>query len=1077
MENFLIYKSSAGSGKTTALTGEFLKLILAERNPSRFKKVLAITFTNKATNEMKERLTAELRSAADCSPEAVPFLTERTMRAVGIDLAEVQKRARSAFVQILFDYGDLAVSTIDKFNHRLIRAFSRELNLRSDFEVHLDTKGLFRETVLRLTERAGTDPRITAHLSAYITDRLDDENRVNVVGELEKLEPLVMSEEAEVPLKALSDFDEEGFSEAAERLKSLRSDFEKTLKKLGSEATDLIAEIGAEAADFNRKSTGWHPKFSYFAAGDFSAPKKLGVSDTLRKIADQPMAHKDAEAGLKAAIEARDEALRSAALSIVDHMDRNSGTYLIAKEVLRSIHLLAVLNALRDTMGEIIRERNILPIAFFNRTISEELRKEPVAFIYENIGNRYENILIDEFQDTSELQWINLLPLVHESVGRGALSLVVGDAKQSIYRWRGGKAEQLISLPEIQDPRGITDPAAQVRLREAGKVIRLDTNYRSCGRIISFNNALIAQLKTELTEEGSRYREAYTDAEQIIPEHRRGCGYVEVNYLGKKPEKEDRYTPLLEQIESTVKQGYRHSDICLLVRTKKEGTLITSFLAEHGMTVSTADSRSIDADVRVNLIISLMRCRSNPDHNPAKAGALRALCVLKNIPFAPQKYTKGKAIDLDSFLKDNRLPLLRDDLFSQGAYQACENLIRAFIPEFKSTAPLSALLNYIFQKGGIRLPLDDFLRQWDESTDKPGAGTAEGSESVRMMTIHKCKGLQFPVVIIPTLDWAFKPNNNEPEWIDTSGNKEIGLPYAPLSVKEAFKEMGLSEAFEADRAAVRFDHLNMVYVALTRAEKALFVNYHTSDRGHIGTDFHLAVKALAAQIHTLLPGAQINGLSEDEDPKSPEAGSIRWGEIPPHEVTEDREKQATAPIAEPLEISTTPWHERFPFAFDPESIGENISRRSGILFHRLAAETTDLAEAEKWLDNSSTSGELSAEEHESLKSSARQLYTDEKYAALISSGKRFAERDLVWKGEVLRPDLVFELGDKVVVIDFKTGVKKETHLTQIRQYRDALASASGKPVESYLLYTDQMEWAEASAETAAGDASGQTRMF
>lgn len=1081
MKNFLIYKSSAGSGKTTALIGEFLKLILAEPDPSRFKQVLAITFTNKATNEMKERLTKELRNAAACTPDDVPMLTERTMAALKIDLPEIKTRARRAFIQILFDYGDLAVSTIDKFNHRLIRAFSKELNLRSDFEVDLDTKGLFREAVLRLTERTGTDPGTTAHLTAFITDRLDDENRVNIIGELEKLQPLIMSEDADIPLKAFSDFDEAAFSDVAKRLKSLRADFEEYLKRRGTEAMALIKETGAEETDFNRKSQGWFPKFAYFAAGDFSDTKKINISATQKGLAEKPMAHKDCDADLRAAIEVRNGSLQAAAQSIIDHIEIHGPAYLTAREVLRSIRLVAVLNALRECMGEIIHERNILPIAFFNRTISEELRKEPVAFIYENIGNRYRNILIDEFQDTSALQWINLLPLVRESVARGAMSLIVGDAKQSIYRWRGGKAEQLISLPEIEDPHGLTDPDAQLQLRRAGTVIPLGTNYRSCGRIIGFNNALIGSLKNELTEEGSPYREAYRDSAQNIPVKQKGSGYVEINYLGKKPEEEeDLYLPLLRQIKAVTESGYSRKDICLLVRTKKEGSRITAFLAGKDITVSTADSRSIDADVRVNLIISLMRCRIRPDHNPAKAGAMRALCTLKQIAYTPERFTGNRGLDIDAFLTENKLPRLREELFSQGAYQACENLVRTFIPEFASTAPVSTLQNYIFQKGGMRLTVRDFLREWDEGIDKPSAGTSAGADSVRMMTIHKSKGLQFPIVIVPTLNWKYKPGS-DPQWIDISGMKEIALPYAPLKVKEDFKRMGLSEAYDSDEAATGFDHLNLVYVALTRAVKALFVNYHTSDKGHIGAAFHQAVKNTAEEAETRLPGAQITGLSNEEDPKSPEPGTLRWGEIPPVEE-EDKKKESTEvrdkPAVEtPIEQSKIPWHERFPFAYDPKSAGKNLSRRTGILFHRIAAETTGFEEAEKWLDRAVSSGELSEKEADSLKVSAQKLYVDEKYAALNRAGKRYAERDLAWQGEVLRPDLVFELEKKVVVIDFKTGERKESHTAQIRRYRDALTAAFDKPSEGYLLYTDYMAWVNESGETAAGEDEGQMRMF
>lgn len=1083
---FLVYKSSAGSGKTTALINIFLNLILSEPDPGHFKRVLAITFTNKATNEMKTRLLEELIKISgmklpyDANSEG--FMVKAVLKATELEPGELKRRARDTFVRILFDYGDLSISTIDRFNHKLIRAFSKELELRADFAVELDDVTLFKEAVIRMVERVGHDETLTEHLTNYIAAAQNDERRADITRNLESLRPLIMNEEADAPMEALREIDAETFKSIVGEMSEYCGKIETEFRTLGRNAKKLLDDAGASADDLpGKKTNSW---YSYFKKCTTDPIETLTISVTRRKNAEKKWAHKDAHPATAAAIDAVTDRLVEFAEKAIHLVDNELPAYLLRKAVLKKIHLLGTLNELREVLDEITEERNILPISYFNRLVSRHLRDEPAAFIYENIGARYANILIDEFQDTSAMQWLNLLPLVGEALATNNTVLVVGDAKQSIYRWRGGKAEQLISLPEIDDPVGIIPSELKARLKATHEIIPLNTNYRSAKRIIAFNNALFEALKPELTGAESLYKKAYDDVAQQIPESNEKPGYVEVNYLGPKADDEIENKLLLEQINDLRKRGVPLSDVCILVRTKKEGKQISEFLESNKVSVTTSDSRSIDADARVQMITAFLKLNVKPDDNPSKISVMRCLTSLHGLPFNPDKFSvrsnRNRHIDLRAFLKSARLPVPKSEWFAQGAYQACETLINIYLPESRTAASLTSLLNYIVAKGGMNLTAEDFMQHWESAKDKPGAGAVENSESIRMMTIHKCKGLQFRVVIFPSVNWKLAGGGYNESWVRVDHLIKNGLVHAPLNISSKLEGMGLGEVHEQESSANDFDNLNMIYVALTRAESALYVNYTDSNKGSAGSKFRAAMEVVEAE-HNRLEGSEIHSLGSclgDFDHElDPSASRFAWGKPPEGlEKTKEKDQNQTEKLHK-AKANTEPWFERFQFAYDPKSTGKNISQKLGIFFHRLAAETADLKEGRAWIDVRNRNGEIDTEEKVRLTELTEMLYADEKYRSITSKGKRLAERELIYNGEVMRPDLVFETDDEATVIDFKTGEEKESHFSQLVRYKTALQKATGKPTAGFLLYLDPMKWVEVTEMDATSGSSPQMKLF
>ncbi len=1070
MEQFLIYKSSAGSGKTTALVGVFLRLLLSQPDPDYFRRILAITFTNKATAEMKERLLHELLRMRDMDASEAEryYVSALLIKELQLPWDMLRQRASQAFTRILFDYGDLGISTIDHFNHRLIRSFSRELSLRSDFQVEMDMRSLFHEAVLRVVEQVGSDPDISRHLSDYVAERHDEEGRVDVIGQLEKLQQLIVNDDAIEPLSSFAHMEPGFIASLAQAMKDRTQQYEVALRSICEQAMALISTLGAHDGCFPGKSLSWP---TYFRKWKNTPTADFKLTDTLRKNADKPWVHKDAPADVRARIEAAELELRAFAAKAIALHDAGKPGYMLALQLRSRLHVLATINDLRLALEALREERNVLPIAYFNRMVSSSLRNEPVAFIYENLGMRYHHVLVDEFQDTSLLQWQNLLPLVEESLSRGHTAMVVGDAKQSIYRWRGGKAEQLIALPQVYPDDAPVQPNLRSLLNRAAQMHPLRENWRSGGLLIDFNNQFFGALSQLLCTDDF-YRKEYDEVAQLIPPAKATLGHIEVNCLGKKPEPGSHAQMVLAQVLQLEALGYALHDICILVRTKKVGSAIANWLMDNGVDVTTSDSRPVDNDPQVRWLLAMLRLHQQPRHTAAAITVMRFMAGLYNLPYLPERYstrlaeTREQYLDVQRWLREHRLPMPEAALFSEGAYQACEHLMRIYLPEAQHNPAVAALLNYMLSKGGMRLTIADFFRQWDGPGEKPSAGNTLGGHSVRMLTIHKAKGLQFKACIIPEVDWAYVPNpqHNE-QWVHLGDRVHEQLPYAPLNMSGKLKDMGLEQAFAKEEQAVRFDHLNMLYVAFTRAEEVLMVNYSFSDSKKIGEAVHKAMEQLLPALSggLMLPLREMGAVEEADDhlytwrSGQPVAQSVNTAQALPQ-----KRDMAGSTSLKVADLSPKPWPDRFPMAFDRFDSGLSNPRRLGTVFHQLAAACANAAEAELWIAQALGAAAIAQEESKALQSMASALFADEQYNMLLQGATRYPERELSHGGEVLRPDLILYRKDapERVVIDFKTGEPRPEHLLQLHRYLDAIAPGTEARATGYVLYLEPLAWQE-----------------
>ncbi len=1088
MSRFLIYKSSAGSGKTSALVSVFLELMLSSEDPHFFRRILAITFTNKATYEMKERLMHELLKIKSL-PESYSggdYMVDGLLGKCGIGWSRLKERAEKAFTKMLFDQGSVGMSTIDRFNHRLIRAFSRDLKLRSDFTVELDTKALFEEAIQRLLDEVGENEKLTSDLEAFVEQRQREDSKARVVEELRKLRAHILSEEAVEPLRHLSAMESGSIQRLQSQWWGEKKDFENKLRSIGARGMAILQPLGATASDFAQKSNSWIPLWEHWAEG--KKYDTIPSNTRLDLLQKEDWSNAKAPKQIQDAIKAASPELIALAEEAVEHLKIHLEGYLLRLMLLKRIYLFAVIDDLRSALRAICQERNILPINQFNPLISQALREEPAAFIYEKLGARYRHILIDEFQDTSSLQWHNLLPLIEDSLAQGRRSMVVGDAKQSIYRWRSGKAEQLIDLPIVRHGEAGIDPLLQKRLIEEHHIEHLSTNYRSGGNIIDFNNVLFPALAHIMLDPRYSYYDAYCEVKQEVPEKAIGLGYVEVNYLGAKEELGNQDEWVYRQIQGLREKGYSGGDICILLRSvRKKGQNLAAYLAERGVEVKTSDSRSIDKDPVVRMLVAFIRWVHNPGHNAAILAIMRCLHIWRDIPMAPGQYLvdKGGArpaqLDLHRYLDDHSLPRPEPSHFASGTYQCLNNLIDTYLPEARFEPAIRALLDFVYSQGGISLNTADFLEIWGRSKDLPGAGNSDSNEAVQIMTIHKAKGLQFKAVIIPDLDWRMSQSINE-QWVHLKEAPVEGLEYAILNVSSKLKNVGLTEVAEKEELANLFDNLNLMYVAATRAEQALFINYYSPSKGGTKSMSFYFEQALAD-----IADAEGLPLMRDceaiEHPwyagmaLSPIAKCQRFGELSQNKIAvvqgqrADREEQNTSSTSEAAMAMSPPkgraWHERFPPAYRPESLGKALTRKMGIYFHRMAAESRTMREAEQWIAHKKNRGEISSDEEQSLIETAGQLFSDPRYDQCLSQMKPWAERDLYHDGQFLRPDLILEGEGHYLIIDFKTGAEKPSHREQVDSYAEALRAISGSEVRASLLYLSPLRWVDLQTRSAS----------
>ncbi len=1028
-----VLNASAGSGKTYSLVKAYIITLLKSEKPNKYRHLLAVTFTNKAVKEMKERVLETLYAFSNYTPETneIPSMLIEISNELGLSEVQICKKASQMLNSIIHNYAAFDIVTIDTFTHRILRTFSKDLEITGNFEVSLDVKGIHSRAVDALITRAGTEKRITDILVNYALQKADEDKSWDISHDLNDIARLLASENDAPYLKKLRSKNLDDFDVLKKELGAMSELLISELKTLASQTLDLIHGLGLEAVHFSGKYFYNHLvklKQNPFDA-DFNAKWKQDI--------DSYSFYKKAE---KQSIKDDIDRIKD---QLIDTFKKSRTLYhrlhLLA-ELVKKIVPLSVLQLINLELQKIKDEENILLISDFNALIHKSLREQPAAFIYERIGERYTNYFIDEFQDTSVVQWHNLIPLIENALSsdiedpvKNSL-LLVGDPKQAIYRWRGGKAEQFIDLSQKKHPFSTEDI----------KIDQLKTNYRSYSEVIRFNNSFFSYLSRFFDDPSHTSIYLNDNNQKYNPKE---GGFVSIQFIEAKTvvEAHELYPEkVLEIITRVTSQGYAMSDLCILTRNNKDGTHLAQYLSSHDIQVISSESLLIHSSPVVQFIHALLELLLQPDTPHITLKILRFLVDIFEIEDIHAFYDQWAKATTSSFLKgleQKGIYFSQSTFESLSLYEAIEYLIRTFHLEKMADAYVLGYLNVVFEHAQKNnTGLTGFLLFWEEKKDTLSIVAPEQNDAVQLMSIHKSKGLEFKVVIYPYADSDIYNHQNEHHWYKTDPKQFNGFEYVMMGHHKGLMDYGdqATKLFEQRKSRQQFDAINILYVALTRA----------IERVYVISRFRESV--LPKTFSELF----VHYLKEHEDWEGPEKEYL-FG----HEITKETPEITHAINTVPISFYSSSKEEHNIHVITKAGFLWNEARQNAITYgnivHQIMAKIKFRSDIDLALEEAILEGLIPSSKKDPMKSILENIInTPELLPYYDVSNTIYNEQAILSSGgNVYIPDRIEILQNgEATIIDYKTGTPLESHAHQIKQYAQLLKEMDISIRELFLVY-------------------------
>ncbi len=1038
-----VYKSSAGSGKTYTLVLEYLRLVL--KNPLFYRNILAITFTNKAANEMKSRILKALETLASDNAENRKFQSEllENLKEPGQESGDLQKKADEVFHAILHHYSDFNIGTIDAFSHRIIQTFSRDLELPSLFEVEMESKQLFGKVVDELITKIGIDDFITNLLIGYLSDNLDDDLHWRIDRPLLTLVEILLSEDSFMEFDRDQEMDEKVFKEIREAIFKQILDFENQMADDAGKILALFQQADLTVNDFYNKSKGIH---SVLLKLSLKNCEEAFGQKSFESACSQDFSFIGSKADKR--IKSSYEGIKDA---VFEHFNRikltyesSFKTYILCRLLRSNIYASALMPAVLNTLQELIERNQQVPISEFNKRIAALLQASSVPYIYERLGERFRSFLLDEFQDTSVLQWQNLLPLIENALAQGSKNLIVGDGKQSIYRFRGGEFLQFTELPKIyahnNQPRLLQIEQSLIHHYQEKK---LDTNYRSLRNVVEFNNDFFDFLSKNLDGFG----ELYFDSAQNSLDKNNG-GYVQLNFF-ETPKgetsgwvREQIREKTLEIIHNLQQKGLPLGDITVLVRSNNDGDDIANYLNNNAIEVVSSDSLLLDSSTAVRLVINALKFTVEPNE------AINNLEFLVNLgDLYPNGEINGSAFSFDlnelehSYDLKNEVSKIIDIQSideSLSLYDLSEELIRRLGLDAKPDPYIQFFLQHVFlYQSNLNAGKKGFFEYWGQERSQASVVVPENSAAVKIMTIHKAKGLEFPVVIYAFASMASTSSGDKFHWVDVS---DLGLGKLRKGIVKniaKLKNTRYSVLYKKEQSLAELDKANLMYVAFTRAAAQLYVLVNASSK--------------SSKVNSFLKSYLEWKGEWSEDKKE-----YIFGEpIIPAEASADRGLKGFQTANALLSYR---WTDHLRIA-KLKSLRENTSKQLqaleyGNLLHLILSNIRYQDQIGAVLSNYYKLGLLGIAEQQELSQMLMRMTSDHRLANLFRLPAQVkTEAEIMDRaGRLFRIDRFVELPDEVVVLDYKTGIPHETHNQQIMHYVRIVEAVQVKKVRAILIY-------------------------
>lgn len=1006
-----LFSASAGSGKTHNLVKIFLGVCLKTDAPRAFADILAITFTRKATAEMKERIVRTLSVWVDnAEGQGESIMREELMDELGIDRDTFDSRAKKVLSAILHHYGYFSLTTIDAFTYRLVRQFSKDLHLPAGFEVELDLELLLAEATDRLLTAYGEDALLSKFLLQHARFLNQEKERGwHIRREVLETAKAFFNHAEQHQLQAFSSLSLDVFNDILKALRERKQAKSTRLVEIGKEGSGIIASFGLSTTDFLR---GGIPK--YFDKLTTDEPKTASPTVWKQVIPDEanerkPATKKDAKPSVVMAVQQAIEQLEPLMLEAEE-------TFSLLKmiaHVQQHLYGMAVLGRLSAHLRNICEERQIVPLAELYDLISRELSQQSSAYLFERLGERYRYLFIDEFQDTSIQQWQNLRPFADDIRSQTGALLLVGDAKQAIYRWRGGDVDQFLELYQ------------NGRVEKEGFVLEeLAHNYRSREEVVRFNNDFFQFRGSQFPEEEEGIRQLYEHAAQIPV--KKGGGRVEIRrseatkveefHLWQDPE-------LIALVQKMLELGYEGSDIVILSRNNTTGDRLIPLLQEAGIAVSSERGQSLSGAAEVLFLIDMTRLCMQPKEVEHMRSVLRFL-------LGKEQISAQKAPEIGKMFNDHgpwealkkNYPELGSPNLKLGMFELLQHWIRVFQLQGQADPYLIQLLDQCRpENGGAGTSAADLIQWWEDRGNDMTVEMNERRDAVKLMTIHKSKGLQFPVVIVADADWPTSNLSDAFLWSEVNPEDFGGLERFPFEGNKR----NWSDALEPLRSLYKkaslqsdLDNLNLLYVAFTRAVDRLYVFSQWPEKAKQDISWWIT-QYLDSRSFT----DAVYSVGDDE--------------------TAIKKKEETPKGEYEIQLRSQAWEEDIHIALQAELKEE---QEIGLSFHDLAAHCHS---REDW--------EKAAQLHVKLRPSIEKVLAKmelPEYAPFFGTHPALNERSLTdANGRMHRPDrVVFEGSGIVHILDYKTGSERPEHHEQLQKYRDVFEEAGFTVGQIGLLY-------------------------
>ena len=1038
MSNFVVYKSSAGSGKTFTLVKEYLRLALFDESKLNYnyKRILALTFTNKAASEMKSRVIDALQQMAhDKTP---PFISELLCAELNISATELKKRSTYVLSHILHHYSDFSIGTIDSFTHKIVKTFAHDLELPVNFNIEMDTEGFYEQVISSLFNQIGEDDYISKLLKEYVLTKAEDNAAWDPEKQIQEFARLLQKEHSEEYITKLKHFNAVELENFRKQFLDFISHYKSNLKAEAQKAIRLIQENNLTDNDFTYKKSGPQKFFKKCLSAEVTLIDASGsrISDAVNKNKWSGNASQISHL----AIEKISPELNAIALELIQFIQKNYAYFLLCDVLSKQMYPLMLLKKIEEISLEKKQEEKIVFISEFSHKIFEIINNEPTPFIYERLGERYHHYLLDEFQDTSSLQWQNILPLLDNSLSNGWFNLIVGDGKQSIYRWRNANVKQFAHLPllEKSNQNEVIHERAQTLARNfEGRV--LDTNYRSLKTIIDFNNSLFDFLSNNLLSD--EYKLIYNGQAQKIKNE--ALGYVTIN--AGKVEKEiiDDYTfELIQQkISDALASGFDYKDICILARKNSHGNSIANYLMQQKIPIVSSDSLLLKNNLEVNTILCYLNYLANNQDMVNSAAVVNYLFQSKQIPedkFHAYLKQLSAHTSLFDILKSCGIIINPKQVLLNNLLDNCIVIINALNLNANGHQYIRFFLDEVNEFLVLKNSnITAFFDWWRTRSKKASMVIPENTNAVKIMTIHSSKGLEFPVVIIPYCNWGLYKINDS--WVNIHNN-QIGLSVGVIPLSEKVKDIGFELELETEKHEQCLDNLNLLYVAFTRAVERL----HIITTSPLSNNFKLVSHWIDDFIAANYPLNQHH--------------FYELGEATRKQLV-DKRLHINKFELNPLTFAESSNVVQLKASYLNNSLDVEEAKQQGLMMHWVLSKIKSKDDLDAAIELAIFEGILQRSGSIELKSKLVQLLKHEELSAYYNLGTNCKlEAELITEnGELLRPDRIIFDNEQTILIDYKTGKENNAkYFKQLLKYEIALLQMGYKNVKKLLVYVDEL---------------------